>query len=288
MPPGEFRRSPVAAERRGCPRFGLAAAILRRSSKPGRGAMATKKAAAKKAATKTTKRTTAKKAAGTATEKKAAAKRVTKSTATKKTGAAPAKKSTAKSNVKKGSTIKKAAKKATPAKETPTETPMKATPATSAAKSTDAAAAPRGLGRGTASAAKTAPAKRGPLSASDKKFFEEQRVLLLQEREQYEEQAVALKAEADQLAAEAEGESEFTEEGGDVDSMSAERERDLALASQARQNVDEIDRALSKIANGSYGICERCGETIVRARLKALPFASQCVACKSGGLSSRR
>lgn len=123
---------------------------------------------------------------------------------------------------------------------------------------------------------------------TDTKFLEEQRALLLEEREQYVNQAAALKAEADQLAAEAEGESEFTEEGGDVDSMSAERERDLALASQARQNIEEIDRALAKIDQGTYGLCERCGQPIVKARLRALPYAALCVACKSGGLSARR
>ncbi|HEX4978612.1 MAG TPA: TraR/DksA C4-type zinc finger protein [Acidimicrobiales bacterium] len=140
----------------------------------------------------------------------------------------------------------------------------------------------------------TAAAKPSPSAGAKKptdadgRFLAEQRELLLAERRQYEEQAAALKAEADQLAAEAEGESEFTEEGGDVDSMSAERERDLALASQARQNIEEIDRALEKIAHGTYGFCERCGQPIVRARLKALPFAALCVACKSGGLSARR
>ena len=70
--------------------------------------------------------------------------------------------------------------------------------------------------------------------------------------------------------------------------MSAERERDLALARQALTAIDEIDRALEKIKNGTYGICERCGEPIMRARLKALPYAALCVACKSGGLSTRR
>ncbi|HEX7166929.1 MAG TPA: TraR/DksA C4-type zinc finger protein [Acidimicrobiales bacterium] len=129
---------------------------------------------------------------------------------------------------------------------------------------------------------------RKPPTEAETKFFEEQRELLLEEREQYAQQAAALKAEADQLAAEAEGESEFTEEGGDVDSMSAERERDLALANQARQTIDDIDRALMKLDHGNYGICERCDQPIVKARLKALPYAALCVACKSGGLSARR
>ena len=56
---------------------------------------------------------------------------------------------------------------------------------------------------------------------------------------------------------------------------------------QARAAVDEIDRALAKIDGGNYGICEKCGQPIPKARLKALPYAALCVQCKSGGLSRR-
>jgi DnaK suppressor protein len=121
------------------------------------------------------------------------------------------------------------------------------------------------------------------------KFIADQRALLLEERQQYEAQAVALKAEADQLAAEMEpGDIQFDDESGEGDTVTVERERDLALMAQARRWVDEIDRALAKIDNGTYGSCERCGNPIPRARLKALPYADLCVACKSGGLSTRR
>lgn len=69
--------------------------------------------------------------------------------------------------------------------------------------------------------------------------------------------------------------------------MNIERERDLALSAQARAAVEDIDLALAKIVNGTYGTCERCGQPIPKARLKALPQARLCVACKSGGLSRR-
>jgi len=120
------------------------------------------------------------------------------------------------------------------------------------------------------------------------KFLEEQRVLLVSERAGYVQQAEVLKAEAEQLAADMEpGDIQFDEESGEGGTMNIERERDLALSAQARAAVDEIDRALAKIDAGTYGICERCGEPIKRARLKALPYASLCIACKSGGLSRR-
>ena len=44
--------------------------------------------------------------------------------------------------------------------------------------------------------------------------------------------------------------------------------------------IDQIDMALGKIDNGTYGICEDCGGEIPLARLEALPFATQCIECK--------
>ena len=83
------------------------------------------------------------------------------------------------------------------------------------------------------------------------------------------------------------GDIQFDEESGEGDTLNVERERDLALSAQARAAVDEIDRALAKMDAGTYGVCERCGNPIPKARLKALPYAALCVACKSGGLSRR-
>jgi len=119
-------------------------------------------------------------------------------------------------------------------------------------------------------------------------FLAEQQELLLQERTNHLRQAESLKDEADALAAEMEpGESEFGEEGGEGGNLSIERELDLVLSAQAKTAVEEIERALAKIDAGTYGVCEKCSKEIPRARLKVLPHAPLCVACKSGGLSRR-
>ena len=81
---------------------------------------------------------------------------------------------------------------------------------------------------------------------------------------------------------------QFDEEGGEGGTSNVDRELDLVLSAQARAAAVEIDRALAKIDAGTYGLCEQCGEPIPDARLQALPHAALCVACKSGGLSSRR
>ena len=140
--------------------------------------------------------------------------------------------------------------------------------------------------------AKTAKKPRGAGSAARDealaKFLDEQRSALDSERASYVTKAETLKAEADQMAQEAEpGDVQFDEESGEGGTMNIDRERDLALSAQARAAVEDIDLALAKIANGTYGTCESCGQPIPKARLKALPQARLCVACKSGGLSRR-
>lgn len=139
----------------------------------------------------------------------------------------------------------------------------------------------------TAKAASTRRTAAGPY-ANDAKFFQEQRHLLEHERDVYRQQAADLQAEADSLAQEREpGDVQFDEESGEGGTVTVDRERDLALSAQALAAVEEIEGALARIDDGSYGACERCHEPILKARLRALPYARLCVACKSGGLSRR-
>jgi DnaK suppressor protein len=173
----------------------------------------------------------------------------------------------------KGVSVKDAAAKDTAVK----DVPEKAVPA-KAAKVAKEAPAPKPV---------KVPAPRKP-SAAMLRFFEKQREKLLEERATYTHQAESLRLEAEQLAEEMEpGDIQFDEESGEGATMNVERERDLTLSAQASAAVDEINRALAKIEAGTYGLCEQCGQPIVRARLEALPYASLCVACKSGGLSRR-
>ena len=54
--------------------------------------------------------------------------------------------------------------------------------------------------------------------------------------------------------------------------------RDAELA-EAMDELQGIDEALQRITQGTYGICERCGEPIAEGRLEALPAAVLCIAC---------
>jgi len=59
------------------------------------------------------------------------------------------------------------------------------------------------------------------------------------------------------------------------------REFNLLLGTRERQKLDQIESALSRMEHGEYGFCEDCGENIPAGRLKAMPFATLCVKCKS-------
>jgi DnaK suppressor protein len=129
--------------------------------------------------------------------------------------------------------------------------------------------------------------KTGPY-AKDLKFLEEIVELLAEERAIYQEQATSLRAEADSLALEREpGDVQFDEESGEGGTVTVDRERNLALSGQAALAVEEIDYATERVTDKTYGYCERCFQPIPKPRLRALPYARLCVACKSGGLSRR-
>ncbi len=119
-------------------------------------------------------------------------------------------------------------------------------------------------------------------------FLSKQKAALEGERGQEMARAAELRAEADQMAADAEpGDTKFDEESGEGGTGNVEREHNLQLVAQAMSVVDEIDRALNKMGRGTYGLCENCAKPIAKARLEALPFAALCVECKSGGLARR-
>ncbi|MFN0091468.1 MAG: TraR/DksA family transcriptional regulator [Acidimicrobiales bacterium] len=114
-------------------------------------------------------------------------------------------------------------------------------------------------------------------------FLQAQRQLLLEERAKYVKSADSLRAEADALVNEREpGDVQFDEESGEGDTLAVERERDLALSAQARALVEQIDAALKRLDDGSYGICIHSGQPIPQERLEAIPWAQERVEFKAG------
>jgi RNA polymerase-binding protein DksA len=76
------------------------------------------------------------------------------------------------------------------------------------------------------------------------------------------------------------------DESADAGTATFEREKELSIEQNVRDLIQKIDRALKRIDAGTYGICERCGKPIEKARLKALPYVDLCI--KDAQARSRR
>jgi RNA polymerase-binding protein DksA len=66
----------------------------------------------------------------------------------------------------------------------------------------------------------------------------------------------------------------------EVGSKAFEREHELSLTNNTRDLLIQTERALARIDDGTYGVCEGCGQPIGKARLLAFPRATLCVSCK--------
>jgi len=77
-------------------------------------------------------------------------------------------------------------------------------------------------------------------------------------------------------AEDANGDDEHDPEGS---TLAFERARAAALLAEAESTLAELDRALAKLADGTYARCEVCGGAIAPERLDALPATRHCFAC---------
>ncbi|MBI3647845.1 MAG: TraR/DksA C4-type zinc finger protein [Actinobacteria bacterium] len=126
-----------------------------------------------------------------------------------------------------------------------------------------------------------------PKSPFTKKERDELRKILSFEREQLEKQLATI--EENSFAAsqsDMTGEVAFDDETADAGTATFERERDLSIENNVRDLMQKIDRALERMEAGTYGICDRCGKPIEKARIKALPYVDLCI--KDARAQSRR
>ncbi|TDW75850.1 TraR/DksA family transcriptional regulator [Kribbella pratensis] len=213
-----------------------------------------------------------------AAAKKSAAKKsepVQKTTARKApakntpTKASPAKKTPAKKSASTSTAAKKAPAKKIPAKEAQTKrvamkTNENRTPATAPAKSA-------------AHTAETFKVKPGedPWTAAE---LAELRTELEGEVEHLKEEIRDAEQEIAGLFRD--GSDGAGNDQADVGSTTLERYHELSLANNARDMLNQIEFALTRIDDGTYGVCENCGNAIGKGRLQAFPRATLCVSCK--------
>jgi len=66
----------------------------------------------------------------------------------------------------------------------------------------------------------------------------------------------------------------------DVGATTFERDHELTVVNSERDKVAQIERAYQRMEDGTYGICESCGDPIGKMRLMAFPRATLCMTCK--------
>ena len=176
---------------------------------------------------------------------------------------------------------KKATKKTAAKKATAKKTVAKKAPSSKKASAKKAAPSKKATSKKTTQKPKGKP----PFG---KKFIDQMKARLIEERAKYLHSEETYRAEADALIEGREpGDVQFDEESGEGDTLAVERERDIALSNQARAAVEQIDAALARVEAGTYGVCVVSGKPIPQDRLKAIPWAAERVEYKVGGLGRR-
>jgi DnaK suppressor protein len=120
-----------------------------------------------------------------------------------------------------------------------------------------------------------------------KKEITDLQARLLEERGELQTQLATI--EEDTFAttqSEMSGDVGLDDESADAGTATFEREKDLSIEQNVRDLLDKIERALKRIDAGTYGVCERCGKSIEKARIKALPYVDLCI--KDAQAQSRR
>jgi len=121
-----------------------------------------------------------------------------------------------------------------------------------------------------------------PVRPGEKPWTEKE---LAEVRQELEAEAAGLRqdissAESEIAARLGDAVGDAGDDSADAGAKTFEREHELALTQNARELLAQTQRVLSKIDDGSYGVCESCGQPIGKARLQAFPRATLCVACK--------
>ena len=103
--------------------------------------------------------------------------------------------------------------------------------------------------------------------------LDEERVRLSQLRDDFVAEGLTSESEDDSL-----GElSSFDQHQADVGTETFNRERDLSILERVQAELQDIEHALRRLDDGSYGTCEACGKPIVDGRLEAMPAARFCL-----------
>lgn len=104
---------------------------------------------------------------------------------------------------------------------------------------------------------------------------------LVEERAKFAEEIRSIAREASKNLREASGDlSSYTLHMADMSADTYERELSMGLASTEQEVLYQIDEALKRFEEGTYGTCQQCTKPIILSRLKAVPYTSLCISCQ--------
>jgi RNA polymerase-binding protein DksA len=122
------------------------------------------------------------------------------------------------------------------------------------------------------------PAPKSGLSKSEANEF---KALLLLRKRKVQGDVNTLESEAMKKGSDAAGDlSTLPMHLADMGTDSFEQDMSLGLMENETDELHEIEEALERIKDGSFGLCENCKKRIPKERLKAIPYARLCVDCK--------
>jgi len=109
--------------------------------------------------------------------------------------------------------------------------------------------------------------------------FGAHRDVLIAEREATLARIQAMTADFEGIVTASAGSNTDDEHDPEGSTIAYERAQVAALLAEARRHLDDLDRALERLGNGSYALCERCGSGITLERLAARPATRSCIRC---------
>ena len=107
------------------------------------------------------------------------------------------------------------------------------------------------------------------------------RQLLITERAKLADEIRSITQNASKSPREASGDlSAYTVHMADMAADTYERELSMNIVSSEQELLYQIDDALKRLDDGTFGTCQQCSQPILMSRLKAVPYASLCIACQ--------
>jgi RNA polymerase-binding protein DksA len=112
---------------------------------------------------------------------------------------------------------------------------------------------------------------------------------LMRERAKFAGEIRAIAKDVSKNPRDASGDlSAYTVHLADMSSDTYERELSANIASSEQEVLYQIDEALKRLEDGTYGTCQECSKPISLSRLKAVPYTSQCIACQRAQEQKKR